>query len=144
LFRQSVLGRLAGYGDVNDAERLACDPAMQAIVGREGVDRAAASSSQMGRLETEWLATDANLEALTDLSGAGSTARMNASRPAASSSTWTVPRARPTASRLSAPARQRPQCRGLAPRAGAGDRPLPRAGRDFYFRADAAFAKPEI
>ena len=24
----------------------------------------------MGRLETEWLATDANLEALTDLSGA--------------------------------------------------------------------------
>jgi hypothetical protein len=28
-----------------------------------------------------------------------------------------------------APARQRPQCRGLAPGAGAGDRPLPRAGR---------------
>ena len=70
LFRQSVFGRLAGYEDVNDAERLACDPAMRAIVGREGLDRAAASSSQMGRLETEWLATDANLEALTDLSGA--------------------------------------------------------------------------
>jgi hypothetical protein len=65
-----VFGRLAGYEDVNDAERLACDPAMRAIVGREGLDRAAASSSQMGRLETEWLATDANLEALTDLSGA--------------------------------------------------------------------------
>jgi hypothetical protein len=70
LFRQSVFGRLAGYEDVNDAERLARDPAMRAIVGREGLDRAAASSSQMGRLETEWLATDANLEALTDLSGA--------------------------------------------------------------------------
>jgi hypothetical protein len=69
LFRQSVFGRLAGYEDVNDAERLARDPAMRAIVGREGLDRAAASSSQMGRLETEWLATDANLEALTDLSG---------------------------------------------------------------------------
>ena len=55
---------------VNDAERLARDPAMRAIVGREGLERAAASSSQMGRFETEWLATDANLEALTDLSGA--------------------------------------------------------------------------
>jgi Transposase DDE domain group 1 len=69
LFRQSVFGRLAGYEDVNDAERLAGDPAMRAIVGREGFDRAAASSSQIGRFETEWLATDANLAALTDLSG---------------------------------------------------------------------------
>jgi len=69
LFRQSVFGRLAGYEDVNDAARLARDPAMRAIVGREGLDRAAASSSQMGRFETEWLARDANLAALTDLSG---------------------------------------------------------------------------
>jgi len=70
LLRQSVFGRLAGYEDVNDAERLARDPAMRAVVGREGLERFAASSSQMGRFETEWLATDANLEALTDLSGA--------------------------------------------------------------------------
>ena len=70
LVRQSVFGRLAGYEDVNDAERLARDPAMRAIVGREGLDRAAASSSQMGRFKTEWLATEANLAALTDLSGA--------------------------------------------------------------------------
>ena len=70
LLRQSVLGRLAGYEDVNDAQRLSRDPAMRAIVGREGLDRVAASSSQMGRFETEWLATDANLVALTDLSGA--------------------------------------------------------------------------
>src|ERR687892_1588833 len=56
LFRQSVFGRLAGYEDVNDAERLARDPAMRTIVGRDGLDRAAASSSQMGRFETEWLA----------------------------------------------------------------------------------------
>jgi Transposase DDE domain group 1 len=69
LFRQSVFGRLAGYEDVNDAERLALDPAMRAIVGRDGLDRAAASSSQMARFETECLATDANMEALTDLSG---------------------------------------------------------------------------
>ena len=70
LFRQSVFGRLAGYEDVNDAERLARDPAMRAIIGREGLERHAASSSQMGRFETEWLASDVNLATLTDLSGA--------------------------------------------------------------------------
>ena len=70
LFRQSVFGQLAGYEDVNDAEQLARDPAMRAIVSREGLDRAAASSSQMGRFETEWLATDANLGTLADLLGA--------------------------------------------------------------------------
>src|SRR5919106_4424856 len=70
LVRQAVYGRLAGYEDVNDAERLARDPALRVIVGREGLDRLAASSSEMGRFETEWLATEANLVALTDLSGA--------------------------------------------------------------------------
>jgi hypothetical protein len=70
LLRQAIYGRLAGYEDVNDAERLARDPAMRAIVGREGLDRPAASTSEMGRLETEWLATEANLAALTGLSGA--------------------------------------------------------------------------
>src|SRR4051794_11974517 len=69
LLRQAVYGRLAGYEDVNDAERLARDPAMCAIVGREGIDRPAASGSEMGRFETGWLATEANLAALTDLSG---------------------------------------------------------------------------
>ncbi len=70
LVRQAVYGRLAGYEDVNDAERLARDPAMRAIVGREGLDRPAASPSEMGRFETEWLASEANLAALIDLSGA--------------------------------------------------------------------------
>jgi hypothetical protein len=46
LFRQSVLGRLAGYEDVNDADRLAHDPAMRAIVDRAGLERGAASTSQ--------------------------------------------------------------------------------------------------
>ncbi len=69
LLRQSVYGRLAGYEDVNDAERLSCDPAMRAIVDRRGLDRHAASSSQMGRFETAWLATEENLTVLTDLSG---------------------------------------------------------------------------
>jgi hypothetical protein len=33
LLRQSVFGRLAGYDDANDAERLRHDPAMRWIVG---------------------------------------------------------------------------------------------------------------
>src|SRR5450432_3594236 len=33
LLRQSVFGRLAGYEDVNDAERLRHDPAVRWIVG---------------------------------------------------------------------------------------------------------------
>jgi hypothetical protein len=70
LLRQSVFGRLAGYEDVNDAERLAFDPVMRAIVDRRGLDGSAASSSQMGRFETAWLASDNNLAALSDLSGA--------------------------------------------------------------------------
>ena len=37
LLRQSVFGRLAGYDDVNDAERLAHDPVMRAIVDRGGI-----------------------------------------------------------------------------------------------------------
>ena len=69
LLRQSVFGRLAGYKDVNDAERLSRDPVMRAIVDRKGLERSAASTSQMGRFETEWLATDENLAALTELSG---------------------------------------------------------------------------
>jgi Transposase DDE domain group 1 len=31
--RQSIFGRLAGYEDVNDADRLAHDPAMRWVVG---------------------------------------------------------------------------------------------------------------
>ena len=69
LFRQSVFGRLAGYEDVNDAERLAHDPAMRAVVDRTGLDRRAASTSQMGRFETGWLTSKANLTALADMSG---------------------------------------------------------------------------
>jgi Transposase DDE domain group 1 len=69
MLRQSVFGRLAGYEDVNDAERLRHDPAMRWIVGGKAVQGCAASPSQMGRFETRWLAADKNLSALADLSG---------------------------------------------------------------------------
>ena len=67
--RQSVFSRLAGYEDVNDADRLAHDPAMRWIIGGRAVAQTAASTSQMGRFETEGLTQGANLSALTDLSG---------------------------------------------------------------------------
>ena len=69
MLRQAVFGRLAGYEDVNDAERLRHDPAMRWIVGGEAVSGCAASASQMGRFETRWLASEKNLSALVDLSG---------------------------------------------------------------------------
>jgi hypothetical protein len=69
LLRQSVFGRLAGYEDVIDAERLAFDPVMRQVVGGRAVDAKAASASQMGRFETEVLATTDNRTALADLSG---------------------------------------------------------------------------
>ncbi len=68
-FRQSVFGRLGGYDDVNDAERLGRDPTMCWIVGGKAIERQAASTSQMGRFETEVLVTEENLAALADLSG---------------------------------------------------------------------------
>ena len=52
LLRQSVYSRLAGYDDTNDADRLSQDSAMRVVVGWKGLDRNAASTSEMGRLET--------------------------------------------------------------------------------------------
>jgi len=69
MLRQSVFGRLAGYEDVSDADRLARDPSMRWIGGGKAVEREAASTSQMGRFETDRLASDENLAALTSLSG---------------------------------------------------------------------------
>ena len=46
LLRQSIYSRLAGYEDVNDAERLSVDPAMRQVVG----GRAALTDKHAGRL----------------------------------------------------------------------------------------------
>jgi Transposase DDE domain group 1 len=69
LLRQSIFGRLAGYEDVNDAERLCRDPAMRWVVGDRAITGSAASASQMGRFETKWLSRPENLAALADLPG---------------------------------------------------------------------------
>ena len=69
MLRQGVYGRLAGYEDVNDAERLRIDPAMRRVVGGRAKAKEAASTSEMGRFETEMLSSRKNLKALMDLSG---------------------------------------------------------------------------
>ena len=69
MLRQSVFGRLAGYEDVNDADRLRHDPAIRWIVGGRAAQGCAASPRQMGRFETKWLAVEKNFAALTELSG---------------------------------------------------------------------------
>src|SRR4051812_7464629 len=38
LLRQSIYSRLAGYEDVNDAERVCLDPALRAVVGSRAKD----------------------------------------------------------------------------------------------------------
>ena len=52
LLRQSIYSRLAGYEDVNDAERLSVDPAMRHIVRATLPEKQAASTSEVGRFET--------------------------------------------------------------------------------------------
>src|SRR5215469_15287224 len=67
--RQSVFGWLAGYEDVNDAERLRRDPAMRWVVGDRAITRSGASASQMGRFKARWRRRPGNLAAFADLPG---------------------------------------------------------------------------
>ena len=69
LLRQSIYSRLAGYEDVNDAERLCLDPALRTVVGGRAKDNTAASTSEMARFETETLSSTDNIKLLIDLSG---------------------------------------------------------------------------
>lgn len=69
MLRQSIYSRLAGYDDTNDADRLCVDPAMRQVVGGRAKERTAASTSLMGRFETEILTQSKNLELLTNLPG---------------------------------------------------------------------------
>ena len=88
MLRQSVFGRLAGYEDVNDAERLRHDPAMRWIVGGKASHGCAASPSQMGRFETRWTQPKRTFPLLLIFPADGSIAFMLAVRRAASCSIW--------------------------------------------------------
>src|SRR5215472_12096152 len=69
LLRQSIFSRLAGYEDVNDAQRLCLDPALRTVVGGRAKDNTAASTSEMARFETETLSSKDNFKHLMDLCG---------------------------------------------------------------------------
>src|SRR3972149_5298583 len=58
LLRQSVYSRLAGYEDVNDAERLSQDPTFRLIGSEKIWDRGAALTSRLQTFEPEMLAEE--------------------------------------------------------------------------------------
>ena len=89
LLRQSVFGRLAGYEDVNDAERLRHDPAMRWIVGGK------AAHGQCGFAEPDGPLRDAMARGAQEPSlllpicpASGSTLCTADGRRVASCSTW--------------------------------------------------------
>ena len=76
LFRQSVFGRLAGYEDVNDAERLARDPAMRA-----------SPSGSPGATTAETLPNNTSRRGRTRSAGHGCPAMPSGTTPCGSSCT---------------------------------------------------------
>jgi Transposase DDE domain group 1 len=62
--RQSVYSRLAGYEDVNDAERLSQDPTFRLIGSAKIWERGAALTSRLLSFETEMLAEEGNFAGL--------------------------------------------------------------------------------
>jgi hypothetical protein len=64
LLRQSVYSRLAGYEDVNDAERVSQDPTFRLIGSEKIWERGAALTSRLQSFETEILAEEENFAGL--------------------------------------------------------------------------------
>jgi len=67
LLRQSVYSRLAGYEDMNDAERLSPDPTFRLIGSEKIWERGAALTSRLQTFETEMLAEEGNFAGLARL-----------------------------------------------------------------------------
>jgi hypothetical protein len=63
LLRQSIYSRMAGYEDVNDAERLSQDPTFR-LIGSEKIWEWAALASRLQSFETELLTQEKNLAGL--------------------------------------------------------------------------------
>jgi hypothetical protein len=64
LLRQSIYSRLAGYEDLNDAARLSTDPTFRLIGSPQRWDRSAALTSTLHWFETELLTREENLVGL--------------------------------------------------------------------------------
>ncbi len=70
LLRQSVYSRLAGYEDMNDAERLAKDPAFRLIGSEKIWNRGAALPSRLQSFETQMLASEHSFAGLAAINRA--------------------------------------------------------------------------
>jgi hypothetical protein len=64
LLRQSIYSRVAGYEDLNDAARLSTDPTFRLIGSPQRWDRSAALTSTLHWFETDLLASEENLVGL--------------------------------------------------------------------------------
>ena len=117
LLRQSVYSRLAGYEDVNDAKQLSRDPTFRLIGSEKIWDRGAALPSRLQTFETDLLAEDGNFPGLARVNREliGKAEAGNVH----SAEGW---------EKLLLPEIERQQ----------------RMGKEIAFRADAAFAKPEV
>jgi hypothetical protein len=67
LLRQSIYNRVAGYEDLNDAERLSQDPTFRLIGSEKIWDRGAALTSRLQSFETDLLAQDENVAGLATI-----------------------------------------------------------------------------
>ena len=67
LLRQSVYSRLAGYEDVNDAERVSQGPTFRLIGSEKIWERGAALTSRLQSFETELMAQDENFTGLAQI-----------------------------------------------------------------------------
>jgi hypothetical protein len=67
LLRQAVYSRIAGYEDVNDAERLSQDPTFRLIGSEKIRERGAALTSRVQSFETELLTQEENLAGLATI-----------------------------------------------------------------------------
>jgi hypothetical protein len=103
LLRQSVCSRMAGYEDVNDAERLSQDPTFRLIGSEKTWDRGAALTSRLQTFETEMLAEEQNFAGLTRINRELIGGRKPSIRRSASYWIWSRPKSQYTASRRTAP-----------------------------------------
>jgi hypothetical protein len=89
MLRQSVFGRLGGYEDVNDAERLRHDPAMRWIVGGKAAKAARRRRVKWAGSKRAGSRLPRIFARLRIYLGAGSTVSAGAGQARRSSSTWT-------------------------------------------------------
>jgi len=67
LLRQSVYSRLAGYEDVNDAEKLRNDPALRSVLSERALEKGGSAEKTVGRFETEILPGGNNLDKMDEM-----------------------------------------------------------------------------